>query len=98
VYEGAAGLWLVMFSPVAVSLIFSTLTLIRNLIMGAELLARRGGSAMLSASRCPRCTYQLAGLRAAADGCVVCSECSSAWRATRIGAVSEPEAEVEIVR
>ncbi|MBL8990881.1 MAG: hypothetical protein JNJ48_04795 [Phycisphaerae bacterium] len=29
---------------------------------------------------CPGCGYDLAGLRAEADGCTVCPECRGAWR------------------
>ncbi|GJM19999.1 MAG: hypothetical protein DHS20C14_22120 [Phycisphaeraceae bacterium] len=29
---------------------------------------------------CPACTYDLAGLEPAPDGCTVCPECGGAWR------------------
>jgi uncharacterized Zn finger protein (UPF0148 family) len=35
--------------------------------------------------RCPACTYPVRGVPATADGCVVCPECSAAWRRERVG-------------
>ncbi len=42
---------------------------------------------LLAAGRCPGCTYRLGGIKSvAADGMVVCPECSAAWLPSNIGA------------
>ncbi len=38
--------------------------------------------------RCPQCLSSLRGLATADDGCVVCPECSTAWRASRVAPAS----------
>lgn len=35
---------------------------------------------LLNASRCASCGYSLVALVAEPDGCVVCPECSAAWK------------------
>ena len=37
-------------------------------------------AAMLGVGACPNCAFGIGGLPPEADGCVVCPECSAAWR------------------
>jgi hypothetical protein len=96
-YEDAGmGLGLMMLSPVFVSMLSFTLATVRGALGLSGKMPRKMGRAMLRESRCPACGYDISGQPVELDGCVVCSECSAAWLATRVG----PEADdrpVEVV-
>jgi hypothetical protein len=69
-----SGRWFVLLAPA--------------LLMGiAYLLVRHSYSAakdvraaVLAEGHCPSCGYALKGIVPEADGCIVCAECSAAWR------------------
>jgi hypothetical protein len=78
-----AGMWLLMFTPIASSIMF---VLIRGFVAGGFLWTRwghRGARLMLARGLCPRCGYEIVGL--GASGRVTCPECACVWRGDRIG-------------
>lgn len=44
----------------------------------------------LDHSQCAACGYCLTDLHREADGCLVCPECSAAWKADRVGSSKSP--------
>lgn len=93
---GAAGLWLLLFTPVFTSLVFP----LAMAVAATERLPGLGRQAAIRAAlmrrRCPACDYDLATPLAIATAgraqaspagtpTVICPECGAAWHARRIG-------------
>lgn len=85
VVDGPIAIGVVIYSPVAVPLLVLALTYGRSVIAARDSLVEDAERAMLSASLCPCCGYNLGGLDAQTDGRVSCPECDAAWFAGRIG-------------
>jgi len=92
VSETAVGIWMLIFSPIASTLLIA----LGGLVVAGLAMSRRAGHAvvraMLARRRCPACNYDLASLGVGTQR-VVCPECAATWNADSIGneAVREPE-------
>ncbi|MGH7133897.1 MAG: hypothetical protein ACREJO_18360 [Phycisphaerales bacterium] len=92
-----AGLWLLLFTPIASSLMY---VILRSFVVGGGLwdeLGQRAAGAMLAERRCPRCGYDLGG-QPVREGVVRCPECASAWREGEVGVDEPPEPTVVVVK
>lgn len=105
--EGPMGIWLMTFSPVAVSLLFALVPAAVGLAQGARRLKAAMADAMLGRARCPACAYELTTVRDHAEPAgpsgpaadrVRCPECGAAWKRDRIGRLRPPPPRVVIVR
>lgn len=93
------GLWLLLFTPIATSLMY---VILRSFAVGGGWwgeLGQRAAGAMLAERRCPRCGYDLHGQPVRGDeGVVRCPECASAWREIEVGVDEPPEPTVVVVK
>lgn len=94
-----AGLWLLLFTPIASSLMY---VILRSFVVGGGWwgeLGERAARAMLAGGRCPRCGYDLHGQPVrGGEGVVRCPECASAWPASEVGVDEPPEPTVVVVK
>lgn len=84
---------LVILSPIWAPMFTMGMVTTRGVLSFGAALPNHARRAMLSRSLCPGCAYALELSRVDTDGCVVCSECASAWDVltTGAGAYSSPE-------
>ncbi len=109
--EGAVGVYLLIFSPVAMPMLVGALTLVIGLGVLWRRLKAGVVQGMLTAHRCPVCDFDLrvqaelaldalqgASEAGAEESLVRCPECGSGWRAARLGHEGPEPPEVIVVR
>lgn len=97
--EGTGGAYLLVFSPILVSMLAAVLFLMVAAGRAARSLAAQAAQASLAVRRCPSCDYDLAAAEALGpDTLATCPECGSAWRSVRLGLRRMEDAQVVIVK
>jgi len=80
--------WFTTGTMVAGSVIASiVVSIVTERLIGTGLHSRQWDkfvAAYTKAGQCPSCGYGLRGLPITEDGCVVCPECTAAWRFSRL--------------
>lgn len=85
VLEGPTGVWLIIFSPVAMTWVSIGLAAIVSVAVSWQALKSTMTDAMLGLRRCPACAYSIDALPPDSDQHVRCPECGASWLATRLG-------------
>lgn len=96
-HDHAVGFGLILFTPVAVPLITAGLVGLRGLLGLGGWLPVAMRASMLARRRCPACGYDLRGLAAEPDGCLVCPECRGAWDERYVGDAARSGPEVVVL-
>lgn len=97
IYEGVTGLWLMVFSPVSVTMVSTMLLAGGGAAWGVTRLKVLAALAMLRRHRCAACDYDLARTAPDANGLVTCPECGAAWRLERFAHGPTPAPAVVVV-
>lgn len=93
-------LYLLVFSPIAVSLLSGFMRLGSSAGNLLELAKREIVRAMLARNQCPCCAYEVTAnpvQASAASSLIRCPECGSQWLTARLGTTREPPATVVII-
>lgn len=98
VHDVATGFWLLVFSPVSISLVLALMGAAGGGVLGLRRVRTALVVAMLEKGRCAGCGYSLAGLEDETERHIRCPECGAAWDRRRLFRSTDLEAEVVIVR
>ena len=97
--QTGTGMWLLLFSPIASSLLTAVAGTAFTLGILLARLRSRIARVQLQNKRCPACNYDLRGtLPTAPDALITCTECGSHWRATRLGEPADAPPQIVIIR
>jgi hypothetical protein len=97
-YEGITGLWVMIFSPVAVSMTAAAGLVALGVRAAYGHVKDAMVIAMLHRHRCPACAYDMAGIVTGGEEFIRCPECGAAWLADRLGRGERPSPRVIVVK
>lgn len=98
--QTGTGMWLLLFSPIASSLLTAVVGTAFTLGLLLARLRSRIARVQLQNKRCPACNYDLRGIVAPStpSAMITCTECGTHWRATRLGQPADAPPQIVIIR
>jgi hypothetical protein len=97
--QTGTGMWLLLFSPIASSLLTAVAGTAFTLALLIARLRSRIARVQLARKHCPACNYDLGGIAASttASEMITCTECGSRWHAERLGQPANAPPKVIII-